>query len=73
MIALIETDGYLSFEDFLILITAKMNEKDSKEDIIKSFRLMDKDSSGSITFENLKSVAQELGENITDEQLMEMM
>ncbi len=33
------------------------------------FRLFDDDNSGRITFKNLKRVAKELGENLTDEEL----
>ena len=36
------------------------------------FALFDDDASGPITFRNLKRVATELGENLTDEELQEM-
>ena len=38
----------------------------------KVFALFDDDASGHITFRNLKRVASELGENLTDEELQEM-
>lgn len=57
---------------FLEMMTAKMGEKDSKEEILKAFRLFDDDDTGKITFRNLKRVAKELGENMTDEELQEM-
>lgn len=44
---------------------AKMGERDSREEILKAFRLFDDDSSGTITFRDLKRVAKELGENLT--------
>ncbi|XP_044255898.1 caltractin [Tribolium madens] len=74
MIADIDTHGTgkLSFDDFLQLMTVKMAEKDSKEEIMKAFRLFDDDDTGKISFKNLKRVAKELGENLTDEELQEM-
>ena len=38
-----------------------------------AFRLFDKDGDGDITFEDLKAVAEELNENMTDEELIEML
>jgi len=64
-----EGKGKLSEEDFIQLMAAKMADKDSREEILKAFRLFDDGNSGHITFENLKRVAKELGENVTDEEL----
>ncbi|XP_077983614.1 uncharacterized protein LOC144438459 [Glandiceps talaboti] len=67
-----EGSGTIDFNDFVTLMTAKMSEKDSKEEILKAFRLFDDDETGKISFKNLKRVAKELGENLTDEELQEM-
>merc|ERR1712048_599936 len=64
-------EGYLDFNEFLEIMTAKMSEKDSKESIQKAFQLF-KGASGKISFEDLRAVAKELGEAMSDEELMEM-
>jgi len=71
MIADIDKDGSgtIDFEDFLGMMTTKMGERDSKEEILKAFRLFDDDETGKISFKNLKRVAKELGESMTDEEL----
>ena len=61
--------GSIDFEEFLDMMTARMSDKDSREDIAKVFRLFDDDTSGSISLRNLRRVAKELGETMTDEEL----
>lgn len=62
----------ISFDEFVEMVTPKMQNRDSREEIMKVFALFDDDNSGSISFRNLKRVATELGENLTDEELQEM-
>ena len=54
------------------MMTARMSDKDSREDINKVFRLFDEDNAGFVTIKNLRRVAKELGENISEEELQEM-
>jgi centrin-2/centrin-1 len=74
MISDIDKDGNgtIDFNEFLDMMTAKMSEKDSREEILKAFRLFDDDEKGKICFRNLMRVAKELGETLTDEELVEM-
>ncbi|ODN02466.1 Centrin-2, partial [Orchesella cincta] len=64
--------GRLNFNDFLTVIEMKLAEKDSKDEIQKAFNLFDKDHTGLITFQNLKQIASELGEELNDEEILEM-
>lgn len=74
MIGDIDKDGSgsIDFDEFLDMMTAKMSDKDSREDIQKVFNLFDDDSTGKISIKNLKRVAKELGETMTEAELMEM-
>merc|ERR1711998_441799 len=54
-------NGTIEFAEFLMMMTAKMGEKDTRDDITNK-----------ISFRNLARVAEELGENIDDEELQDM-
>ena len=74
MIADIDLDGSgtIDFEEFVEMMTGKMGDRDSPDEIRRVFKLFDDDETGRISFRNLKRVARELGENMTDEELQEM-
>ena len=59
----------IDFEEFLDMMTARMSDRDTREDINKVFRLFDDDGTGTISIRNLRRVARELGETMTDEEL----
>merc|ERR1711912_229729 len=65
-------NGTIEFSEFLQMMTGKMGEKDTREDIEKVFKLFDDDNTNKISFRNLARVAEELGENIDDEELQDM-
>merc|ERR1711907_851110 len=65
-------NGAIEFGEFLEMMTSKMGEKDTREDIEKVFKLFDDDNTSKISLRNLRRVAQELGENIDEEELQDM-
>ena len=64
--------GTIQYHDFLDLMTLKMQERDPVEEMKKAFQLFLDDDSDKITLKHLKTVAKDLGENMTDEELQEM-
>ncbi|CAH8527064.1 unnamed protein product [Schistosoma turkestanicum] len=67
-----ENRGFVDFKGFLDIMTSKMTEKTDKADLIKAFKICDDDDSGKLTLPKLKRAAQLLGEDITDEEIQEM-
>lgn len=53
-------------------MTAKILARDPLEEIRRAFALFDSDNTGKINFSDLKRVAQELGENLDDDELHAM-
>lgn len=65
-------NGSIDFEEWLTLMTKKVNDKDSRSNIAKVFALYDDERTSFISIKNLRRVAQELGEEISEEELQEM-
>ena len=64
-----ENKGQLSYEDFVDKLTEKLQDRDSEKATGRFFDLFVEDPKGTITFEVLKKVAAETGDNASDEDL----
>ncbi|KAL4487943.1 hypothetical protein ABPG72_022803 [Tetrahymena utriculariae] len=64
-----ENQNTIDYTEFLQIMTAKMNEKESDAEIERAFNLFAKNNSSAITFDNLKEIAMELGETMSDDEL----
>ena len=62
----------IDFNDFLDIMTTKMSERDSEQELQKAFILFSQNKDV-IEFDDLKRIAKELGENMSDDELKEMM
>ena len=66
-------DANIDFDEFINMMTAKMSDKDTREDLEKVFELfLGDDNSDKIELKHLKRVCKELNENMSDEELNEM-
>ena len=62
----------MNFEEFLRILTPRLRDKNSKEEVYKIFRLFDEDNTGRISFKILKKISNEIGESLNDDELHEM-
>ena len=65
-------DGVIKFDEFLEIMSQKMAERDPVEEMKKAFQLICEEGHDKITLKSLQKVAKELGENMTVEELNEM-
>lgn len=65
-------NGTIDFGEWFTLMTKRVNDKDSRANINKIFALYDDERTGYISIKNLRRVAQELNENISEEELQEL-
>ena len=65
-------NGTVDFPEFLTLMSRRMKDTDSEEDIVEAFRVFDRDGKGVISPADLKHVMSNLGEKLTDEEVAEM-
>ncbi|OHS98226.1 Caltractin [Tritrichomonas foetus] len=66
------TKPSIDFSDFLKLVNATLQDRDPVEEIEKAFSRFDDDATDRISFRNLKRVALELGEQLTDGEINDM-
>ena len=62
----------MTYEQFFSIMEKLYCARDQDEEFEKCFKLFDNSGIGEITFADVKRVAKELGENMTDEELKEM-
>ncbi|CCH59206.1 hypothetical protein TBLA_0B03670 [Henningerozyma blattae CBS 6284] len=62
----------IDYNDFFFVVGQKILQRDPLEEIKRAFKLFDDDNTGKISLKNLRRVANELGENLTDEEMRAM-
>lgn len=69
-----DNSGGIDFEEFVKFITSRVSDKDTnlRDEIARIFDFFDSNHDGKVTWTELKSVAQFLGEEMTDDEIKEM-
>jgi len=65
-------EGEVGMDLFMRLMAERYSARDPDEEVMKAFQLFDSEGIGSINIRSLKSIARELGETLTDEELQAM-
>lgn len=65
--------GFIKKKVFIEEMRKVLPKRDVKTDMIKAFQLIDEDDTGKIDFNNLKNVAEILGEQVSDEEIINML
>jgi calmodulin len=67
-------DGEIDFNEFLEMMARRLGTDNNQgEELRQAFKVFDKDGDGFITAVELKLVMKQLGEDLSDEQLADMM
>ena len=66
-------DGKINFDQFLTIMQERMQPIDKEEKLWLTFRIFDKNGDGYISSDDLRNVMLNLGENLSDNELQEMM
>ena len=65
-------NGQINVEDFINVLIEGTTEEDIQDEISKSFRLFDENQKGGISFGDIKRVATELADPLTDLEIHEI-
>jgi Ca2+-binding EF-hand superfamily protein len=62
----------IDFNDFLKIIQELLPTRNPREELEEAFKLFDVDGTGRITFKNLKDVVTGMGEQLTEQEIIEI-
>ena len=71
MIAEVDDDnnGYCEYDEFLLLMSKKINEGQMDEEMMEAFKTFDDNAKGYINLSDLKRVLKQYNENLSDEEV----
>jgi centrin-1 len=65
-------NGNIDLGEWINLMTKRVTDRDSRANINKIFCLFDDERTGFISIKNLRRISQELGENVSEQELQEL-
>ena len=65
-------NGTIDFKEFMCLMVKKMKDNDFDEELQEAFKVFDRDQNGYISSHELRHTMTNLGENLTPEEVEEM-
>ncbi|OWF56442.1 Calmodulin-2 [Mizuhopecten yessoensis] len=65
-------NGEIDFQEFLSMMSRRMKDRGSKDDLREAFRVFDLDGDGFITANELRHAMTSMGEKLTEEEVEEM-
>uniref|UniRef100_A0A7S2GC78 EF-hand domain-containing protein n=1 Tax=Haptolina brevifila TaxID=156173 RepID=A0A7S2GC78_9EUKA len=64
--------GTIGYDEFHEIMSRRIAARSPEEELAKAFELFDEDLTGKISLVNMRRIAKELGENLTDDELQAM-
>ena len=64
--------GSIGYEEFVDIMAVRIAVRSPEEELRKAFELFDEDGTGRISLRNMRRIAKELGENLSDDELQAM-
>jgi calmodulin len=74
MVNEVDTDktGTIDFQEFLAMMSIQLPASDFEHEMRMAFQVFDRDGNGTISSDELRLVMSQLGENLTDREIEEM-
>ena len=67
-----DPESELDFNDFCKIMAPRLKKADSRDEVMKVFQLFDENGAGFITYRDLRRMADDCGETMSDEELHQM-
>ena len=72
MLSLSLGTGYIGIDEFILLVTKKMQDDEDERELKDVFRVLDKERKGEIDVNELRWILKNLGDDLTEEEIDDM-